>query len=138
LAVMRALIVTANDHEFAIPHSAVSSVIRSAPGDLKDHGKRRMIRVGDSELPCLYLGDYLGLQANGHPSPETSLVALLGSGTQRVALQVDGIRPGRDVVVKPLGNHLASAPGLLGATILGNGTVLPILDPTDLIANTLG
>ncbi len=58
---------------------------------------------------------------------------MLGDGDDRVAITVDMILGSQDVVVKSLGNHIKKIRGILGATIAGDGSVVPILDPTDLV-----
>ena len=60
-------------------------------------------------------------------------VVILGSGKSKVGFQIDSILGARDIVVKTLGTHLVRVKGLLGATLLGDGTVVPILDPIMLV-----
>ncbi len=139
LAVTRALMLTVDDELYALPQKAVHSIVRVAKGDVEDgdaqDGRRtQQIRIDGTARPLIRLRDYLGLETPADPLPDTLLVAILDIGTRQVALLVDGILPGRDIVVKPVENSLATAAGLLGATILDDGTVVPILDPTDLVA----
>ena len=64
---------------------------------------------------------------------------MLGVGERQIGLEVDGILPSREIVVRDLGTHLANVPGLLGATTLGDGRVVPMLAPADLIErSTIG
>jgi len=58
---------------------------------------------------------------------------LAKSGTQRAAVQVDEIIGNREVVVKQIGPQLARLPGVAGATVLGNGQVVLILNPVQLV-----
>jgi len=62
----------------------------------------------------------------------TRPMLLIRAGDDVSAVTVDEIEGGHDVVVKTLGDHLRSVPGYIGATISGDGTVIPILDPADL------
>jgi chemotaxis protein histidine kinase CheA len=62
------------------------------------------------------------------PEPGSSVV-LLQTGTGSAALHVDGILGRQDVVVKPLSRLLRHQQGFSGATVLGDGRVMLILDP---------
>jgi chemosensory pili system protein ChpA (sensor histidine kinase/response regulator) len=62
-----------------------------------------------------------------------SPMLLLSNGDEEVAVIVDSIVGSQDIVVKSLGNHLQKIPGIVGATIGGDGCVIPILDTADLI-----
>ncbi len=63
---------------------------------------------------------------------------VIEAGGHQIALAVDKILSGRDIVVKTLGNHLWSVKGLIGATLMGDGSVVPILDPAELVGSSLG
>ena len=58
---------------------------------------------------------------------------LLKSGVQRAAVRVDEIVGNREVVVKTIGPQLARLAGIAGATVLGNGQVVLILNPVQLV-----
>ncbi len=133
-AVTRALILNVNDQLFALPQRAVTSILRLPSAAVTHHGDTATISVGEDQIPIVSLASYFGAPASKPADMENMLVAVLGSGAQQVALQVEGILPGRDIVLKDLGNHLTHVPGFLGATVLGDGSVVPILEPTDLIA----
>ena len=66
-------------------------------------------------------------------STKKAAVILAKSGTQRAAVQVDEIIGNREIVVKPIGPQLARLPGVSGATVLGNGQVVLILNPVQLV-----
>ncbi len=135
LAVAQALMLTVDDQLYALPQKAVNAIIRVAKGDVQESHETSQICIDGTTLPLIHLRDYLGLETPGDRLSDTLLVAILGTGAQQIALHVDGILPGRDIVVKPVEKQLATASGLLGATILGDGTVVPILDPMDLLAS---
>jgi chemosensory pili system protein ChpA (sensor histidine kinase/response regulator) len=133
LATTRTLMLTVGEQMFALPQHLVSLIIRVTPSEIEDRGDGPRIIVQGQDYPLVSLRAYLGLKPTEQCEPETSLVAILGSHGRQIALQADGILPGRDIVLQPLANHLAEAAGLLGATILSDGTVVPVLDPTDLL-----
>jgi chemosensory pili system protein ChpA (sensor histidine kinase/response regulator) len=133
-AVTRALILNINNQLFALPQRAVTSILRLSSAEVTSIGDAATLLVGEDKIPLINLASYFGAPAPATADMETMLVAILGSGAQQVALQVEGILPGRDIVLKDLGNHLTEVPGFLGSTVLGDGKVVPILEPTDLIA----
>jgi two-component system chemotaxis sensor kinase CheA len=86
------------------------------------------VRYQGSAIPLLRLGDVFGL-----PRPAGDFVALVtGEGTAAVALAVDRAIGLREVVVRALSDPLVQAPGIGGATELGDGRPILILDPAGL------
>jgi chemosensory pili system protein ChpA (sensor histidine kinase/response regulator) len=81
----------------------------------------------------VYLSAHLGLARKSFCAEDTMTVLMVESGEGHVALRVDGVLPSRDIIVKSLGSHLQRVPGLMGATILGDGTVVPILELGELL-----
>jgi chemosensory pili system protein ChpA (sensor histidine kinase/response regulator) len=68
------------------------------------------------------------------PTPARQIpVLLLKSGLQRAAIRVDEIIGNREIVVKTIGPQLARLAGIAGATVLGNGQVVLILNPVQLV-----
>jgi len=58
---------------------------------------------------------------------------IVSSGAEKFGLIVDKLRNEQEFVVKPLGGHLAKIPGISGSTLLGDGKVVLIINPLDLI-----
>jgi two-component system, chemotaxis family, sensor kinase CheA len=90
----------------------------------------------------VYLSDILGLVHPALPDTKekefTMPVVILGNGDKRIACIVDQITNEQDVLVKNLGKQLRRVPNISGATILGNGKVVPILNINDLISTSSG
>jgi chemosensory pili system protein ChpA (sensor histidine kinase/response regulator) len=61
-----------------------------------------------------------------------SPVVIVRAGTSRIALHVDDVVPNQDVVIKNVGPQLARLNGIAGATVLGNGDIVLILNPVQL------
>ncbi|RDE50206.1 MAG: response regulator [Candidatus Accumulibacter meliphilus] len=132
LAVTKALLVRSGQREYAIPAAMIEQVL-----DLKEKGLTR-IREANAALwsgnpyPFHYLPHLLG-EPQALPERHSQYwVLLLRSGTRRVALQVDEVLGNQEVVVKNIGPQLARVIGVSGATVLGNGQVLLILNPVAL------
>jgi chemosensory pili system protein ChpA (sensor histidine kinase/response regulator) len=80
-----------------------------------------------------YLGSFLGRQYHAQPMQSSVPVVLVRSGEHAVAVHVDGVKGSREIVVKSLGPQFAGVGGISGATILGDGSVVVILDLLALI-----
>ena len=129
LAVTKALLVRSGNREYAIPAAMIEQVL-----DLKEKG---LTRIRDARAaswtgnlyPFSYLPHLLGETRALPEKHQQYWVLLLRSGTQRVALQVDELLGNQEIVVKNIGPQLARVIGVDGATVLGNGQVVLILNP---------
>ncbi|MFT5322650.1 MAG: chemosensory pili system protein ChpA (sensor histidine kinase/response regulator) [Planctomycetaceae bacterium] len=128
LAVTRALLISDRQETFAIPMQAVQQILRLEKDQVDQLGTEPVIRVSGRTYPLVNLSDKLSLQGPPDESRSTIPVLIVSSGDQQIALAVEKILSGRDIVVKTLGNHLRQVDGLIGATLTGEGTVVPILD----------
>ena len=131
LAITRALLVRQGGQRFAVPMVFLEhlldldsvEVVRSA-------GSARLWWDGD-QVPLRRLGDLFGL-----PGREEGPVLLLRLGDQRWALQVDHLGIQTDIVVGSLGHLLSGHPLFAGATITGDGDLVPIIDVAGLLLAT--
>jgi len=133
LSIAQALMVHVGDQQFAIPLAAVVNIIEF-PVEQLDRlavGNNPLLNYRDQVYPYMHLGRRLGLPATA-PDGDKVPILLVRTGTREVALQVDGLRGTREVVIKALGPQLAELKGLAGATILGDGRVVLILDAAGL------
>ena len=132
LAVTQALLVRAGTHLYAIPSSMIEQVL-----ELKDTFLARIREAGETSwmgniYPYRFLPHLLG-DAGALPEARRQYwVLLLRSGSQRVAVQVDELQGNREIVVKNIGQQLARVVGIDGATVLGDGRVVLILNPVAL------
>ena len=130
LALTQALIVQVADHRYAIPASGVEGLVRMTVDEFKR-------RLEDNDLNYDYAGEQYQIQElNKLLNVDSEIIAegnqvplvMIKSGDQGVALRVDQTYGGREIVVKSVGIQVASVPGIFGATILGDGAVVLILD----------
>ncbi len=132
LSVTQALLITVGEQRFAVPLSAVLNIVEMPASELKvTAGKNPVMSYQEKVYSYMHLGTRLGISAAPRNGAKVALL-LARVGTREVALQVDGLIGTREIVVKPLGAQLAELKGLSGATILGDGTVLLILDVSGL------
>ncbi|HET6554331.1 MAG TPA: Hpt domain-containing protein [Dyella sp.] len=135
LAVTQAILVRIGEATFAIPMTSVQGVARITPSELAE-------RVAEAEPVFPYAGedysihdlsDLLGI-APSHASDEEQIPLLLTrAGDLRAAIRIDAVIGSREIVVKSVGPQVSSVPGILGATIMGDGSVLIILDLAPLV-----
>ncbi len=134
LAVTQVVLATAGTRRYAIPAGMVEQVRRLRPAVILP-----ALSAGSIDLPPLGqvvlrpLGQLLGEEAVRHHVKQVP-VALLRSGEDRLAVAVDDISSSQEVVVKNVGAQVSRLAGILGATILGNGEIVLIINPVQLIA----
>ncbi len=133
LAITRALMVQTNQQTFAIPLDAVEQILRFDESDVQQIGREPVLKVGDVTYPVAHLGRVLGLKQSPDDTVTRPPVLLLRAGEKRLALVVERLIGGREIVIKNLGPHLKRVPAVSGATLLGDGSVVLILNPPDLI-----
>lgn len=136
LAINQALLVRSGEDLFAIPLASIEGIVRYPATELKDKylEDAPSIEYAGYTYELKHLGGLLGMS---QPSLEDGgalyPVLLVRSGQHRVALQVEGVLGNREVVVKPVGPQISQARGISGATILGDGRVVLILDVPSLV-----
>lgn len=132
LAVTRALLVRTGAQTFAIPLPVVEQVAFFRKELISTVGERELLDLGGIAYPVLHLHRALGIASGGDPAPGARAL-IVGNAERRVALVVDELVGQQEIVVKRLGQHLQSVAGVAGATILGSGQVVLILNVLDLI-----
>ena len=134
LAVSRALLIESCGHTFAIPMQAVQKILRLDPKAVSFVGDQPIVNLGDHTQKISDMGIHQQLRANDQKIfQEAKPMLLIREGDDEIAVTVDEVFGGQDIVVKTLGDHLVNVPGLIGATVSGDGTVIPILDPAELV-----
>ena len=131
LAVTQAAFVLIGETTFAVPIASVRGVGRIPREDLAKGVDT--YRYGNEEYVLRDLGKLLG-HAPAKAEGQLQMPLLLTrSGDLHVAVSVDQIIGNREIVVKPIGPQVASIPGIFGATIMGDGSVVVILDVAPLV-----
>ncbi|MDH3779203.1 MAG: response regulator, partial [Gammaproteobacteria bacterium] len=131
LAITQALIVRTGEEVYALPLPTVEGVARIPRGELESllSHSEPSYQYGEQSYKFRHLGMYLGGQAAKLSEEEASVpVILVHAGEYSAALLVDEMLASREIVVKAVGPQLASIRGVSGATILGDGRIILILD----------
>jgi len=137
LAIVSALIVEAGAERFAIPQLSVLELVRAANGG--EHHIERIkdtpvLRLRNKLLPLIQLKELLQLEPGGD---DRGFVVVTQVGSQIFGVVVDGVFHTEEIVIKPLSSKLRHLTVFSGTTILGDGTVIMIIDPNG-IAQALG
>lgn len=142
VAVSDALVVRAADRYYAIPLVQIERVVRVQPEKLFEYyqSNRTTLRIDDDDYRVHYLNEILtGSSLNElivNTNSSLPVIIVKNRAGQNLALQVDQIAGSRiEVVVKPLGRQLSHLPGISAATIMGDGSVMLILDMLALLRN---
>ena len=136
LAITQALIVRTGDEVYALPLPSVEGVARIPRGELENllSQSEPSYQYGEETYKFRHLGMYLGGQAATLPQDEPYVpVILVRAGEYSAALLTDEMISSREIVVKSVGPQLASIRGIAGATILGDGRIVLILDVAALV-----
>ena len=137
LAVLDGMVVEAGGETLVVPLSAIVETLTLRNDDITRIGPSALaVRVRDSFVPLLDLALLLGYSA-GKPGYDETIALLIShdDGT-RAALVVDRIVDQRQVVIKGLEDSYGRVPGVAAATILGDGRIALILDPSDLMSRS--
>jgi chemosensory pili system protein ChpA (sensor histidine kinase/response regulator) len=137
LAVTRALMAKANGQTFAIPLDVVTQILRLEMSKVERIEQEPMVRLGGKVYPLLMLSRLLNLR---QPTDEVAArppALLLSIDGKEVVVIVDQLLGGREVVIKTLGNHLRKIHGVMGATLMGDGEIVLILNMAELLRGTV-
>ena len=125
LAIADAIIANVGSQMFAIPQSSVREVIEVDPSTLRSLENHEVAPYRGGVLPIVRLANLFRMEGR----PRRALhVFVIGHGAAAVGLSVDRIVGQREVVVRPIADPLVRVDGITGATDLGDGRVVLILD----------
>ena len=140
LAVTQALIVRVSSELYALPLPTVEGIIRISRAELEEKMSEAepTIEYGGQAYKLGHLGLFLGLgPARMSAEDERISIVLVRAGNNSAALLTDEMLDSREIVVKPVAGQLASIRGVSGATILGDGQIVVILDVGALVRSPL-
>jgi len=136
MAIITAVLVEVSGSTYAIPLSTVREILKTNDSIMKTVGTRRVILLRDEVLALVNLGDIL--QEGGAKVPHATErglpVVVVDFEGMKIGLEVERIHGTREVVIKSLSRHYREVDGLIGASILGNGTIALIVDVETLIS----
>lgn len=139
LATFRGLLVQVDERVFVVPTAGVERVVRVNGGDIKTVENRETIQIHGQTLALVRLADVLELPRRTVKQGAALSVeaVILGMGDERIAFLVDTVQGEQEILVKGLGAQLARVRNIAGATVLGTGRVVPILNISDLMRSAV-
>ena len=135
LATVRALLFSAGGRILAMALNEIREIVRIDPTKITTEPDE-VVRIGDEVFPLFHVAKILQVDGDDEaPVPEGvyPLVLVVECGGKRGALVVDSLVGQQEIVIKNLGSHIRYTKGISGATIRGDGSVVPILNTEELL-----
>jgi len=128
LAIIKALLVQVGPETYAIPSRYIERAVAVEPHQIKPIQHHEVIMLEET-VPILRLGELLQAPSDG----DFGYVVVVRKDQRKLGLMVDSLMGQEDIVIKSLPSFLGRIKGLAGATILGGGKVVLILDVLNLV-----
>lgn len=137
LAIVSALIVEAAGDRFAIPQLSVVELVRARANS--EHRIERIkdtpvLRLRNKLLPLIHLKRLLKIDDGAVIDEENGFIVVTQVGSQTFGIVVDGVFHTEEIVVKPMSSKLRHITMFSGNTILGDGSVIMIIDPNGIVS----
>ncbi|MGK9477042.1 chemotaxis protein CheA [Melioribacter sp. OK-6-Me] len=133
LAIISGMIVEACGQKLVIPLHSVIEVIRVNKEQIETIRGKEVINLRDTVLPIIGLDELINHSSNGNGKErQWQYIVEVGIAEKRFGIKVDNLIGQQEVVIKSLGNYLGKIDGIAGSTIMGDGTVVIILDINEL------
>ncbi|OEZ55155.1 Hpt domain-containing protein [Duganella sp. HH105] len=132
LAVTQVVLISAGGKTYALPAILVEQVLQMKDAALVEAHHNGYVPIQGQHAELHYLPALLGDAAAHPPAQRSAPVMMLKNGNERLAVRVDEVLGNREVVIKNIGPQLARMVGIAGATVLGSGDIVLILNPVAL------
>ncbi len=137
LAIIDALMINISEQTFAIPLDAVSETTKIEKERISNIKGKKVVTLRGEVLGLVELSTLLNLEPLYDELPEMLSVVILQDGDKRLGLIVDRLLERQEIVIKPLGAYLHDLKGISGATIMGDGSVILILEPHEIYSMSI-
>jgi two-component system chemotaxis sensor kinase CheA len=130
MAIVRAMLFESHQRRFALPLDSIREITRLRAGEAKTIDGHEVMRLRDRVLPLVRVDEALGLQSAGQRDREARFfvfVVDLGDGRE-VGIAVERLHGEQELVLKTVDDQLSQSEVVAGASILGDGEVVLILD----------
>lgn len=132
LAISHGLLVEADGSDYIIPLESIVETVKIDRSKIRQFNGKYFTYLRETVIGMEWLGKIFLMGERNTVKEELNAV-ILTNGAENFALVVDRLKNEQEFVIKPLEGHLSSIPGISGSTILGNGKVVLIVNPSDLI-----
>jgi chemosensory pili system protein ChpA (sensor histidine kinase/response regulator) len=137
LSVAQVLVVRSGTSTYALPVGIIEQAQKIKRQDLLNAYQAEKIVWAGKDYPIYYLANLLDHQEHQPESHSYNSVLLLHVGSFNIALHVDEVMGNQEAVMKPIGAQLARVPGIVGATVTGDGNIMLIINPVQLVARAI-
>lgn len=130
LAIIDGLLASVGDERYVVPLAVVETCAEvRQPDSWREHG-RELLDVHGELVPLVRLREFFGVDGK-RPADEIAIVCM--SDGKRFGIVVDAVQDTIQAVIKSFGRFVRRAEGLSGTTVLGDGSAVPVIDPSDLL-----
>ncbi len=136
LAIISGMVVRAGREKYVIPLSSVIEVIREHVDNISTINGNQVVRVRELVLPLVDIDNLLDQKMQRDDNKVWQYIVLVGVAEKKFGIKVDELIGQKEIVIKTLGDYLGRIKGIAGSTIMGDGTVVMILDLSELINRT--
>ena len=133
IATARIMVVECAGQRFGISMDSVTETVRLSSDRVRQVKSNEGFVLRDRVVPICSLAELIGLPGEKRADDGARLLIVVEAGAKIAAVEIDAIRDRLDAVLKPMHGLLATARGYSGTTILGDGTVLLVLDLKDIL-----
>lgn len=133
MAIIQTLLVEVAGSVYAVPISSVLETISVTPAEIKTMGAQKLTTLRGNVLPLVWVHDLFGVGRNVDAGGDEIVAVVVDRGGQHVGLVVDSLIGQQEIAIKSLDGVLAGVKGFAGATILGDGRVIMILDVASMV-----
>ncbi|MGA1864541.1 MAG: response regulator [bacterium] len=139
MATFKGILVQAANNLFVVPTSHVERVVRIQKAEVKSVENSATIPLNGKTVSLVDLGDVLDLPRKENKEEESKYITvlILGVEEKQIAFKIDEVLTEQEVLVKSMGKQLSRVRNIAGATVLGSGEVVPILNAQDLLKSAL-
>jgi two-component system chemotaxis sensor kinase CheA len=138
LATFRGVLIRLDGQLFVIPTANVDRIVRIKLDEIRTIENKDAISLNGRTIPFVPLHSVLEIpQKEKKSEQEFVTVLVLGTAEKRIAFSMDEVLNEQEVLVKSLGSQLSRVRNIAGATVLGTGKVVPILNVTDLMKSAV-
>jgi two-component system chemotaxis sensor kinase CheA len=133
MAITRVMMVEAGGTPFGIPMDVIAETVRVEQARIRMLKRAETFVLREAIVPLVRLAERLGMAQQPREPEAAEAVLVVRLGGNPVGLVVDAFREGMDVILKPLDGVLAGLRGYAGTALLGDGRVLLVLNPKELL-----
>jgi len=137
LAIIPGLIIKVRSEQAVIPLNSVIEVVRVHQDNIYTINKNEVIKMRDSVLPLISIDNILARHDKSIKERTWQYVVVVGIAEKKFGIKVDELIGQKEIVIKSLGKYLGTIEGLAGSTIMGDGTVVMILDISEIVNKLL-